>query len=187
MPQTLNHQDEAPQGGDTSLNQLDSFERCLEGWNRWADHRGPRSEGVMVTFSSGALLQLNCDGVSIGPEYFLERRQLLRELEHARSEVARLEAKLDAHVFNERAVVAAELRRLALQFRLDAADIFSDQIDSTRSEHLGSKPRPIIEHIPRPPRTYRSSTGQVWQAKGRYPRWLKEALAEGHSLSEFVV
>jgi len=187
MLHTQNHQDEAAQGGETSLTQLDSFERCLEGWNRWANHRGSQSDGAMVTLSSGALLQLDCDGVLIGAEYFQERRHILRELEHARSEVVRLESKLDAHVFNERAVVAAELRRLAQQFRLDAADIFSDQIDSTSTEQLGSKLSPVIERIPRHPRTYRSSNGQVWQGKGRYPRWLKEALAEGHSLSEFVV
>lgn len=187
MLQTLNHKDEAAQGGETSLNQLDSFERCLEGWNRWADHRGPRSEGAMVTLSSGTLLQLDCDGVSIGSEYFQERRHIVRELEHARAEVARLESKLEIHVASERAMVAEELRRLVQQFDLSAMDVFPDPAprlrpaDRPQEALLGDAVSAVTLN------KYGNSEGQVWSGRGRYPRWLKDALQAGRSLAEFAL
>ncbi len=188
MLQTLNHQDEAAQGGETSLNQLDSFERCLEGWNRLADHRGPRSEGAVVTLSSGTLLQLDCDGVSIGSEYFQERRHIVRELERAKAEVARLESKLEMHVASERAMVAEELRRLAQQFGLSAMDVFPapaprlrPAADRQQEALVGDVASTVA------PNKYGNSQGQVWSGRGRYPRWLKDALQAGRSLAEFAL
>lgn len=188
MLQTLNHQDdEAAQGCETPLTQLDAFERCLEGWNRWADHRGAQSDSAMVPLSSGPLLQLECEGVLIGSAYFQERRHIVRELERARAEVTRLQAKLEMHVASERTMVAEELRRLVQQFGLSASDVFPDPAPRTRP--AGHKQEPAVDDAASTviPNKYGNSQGQVWSGRGRYPRWLKDALHAGRSLAEFAL
>ena len=165
---------------------LDSFERCLDGWNRLSLQRGVESGNAVVSLDSGARQQ-DCEGVRIGAEYFQERKQILVELGHARADVARLEAKFEAHVVNERCMVAAELRRLAKQFSLDARDIFPEQSETVSPTRLSAQPTTDFGQADNRAHTYRSPDGQVWLGKGRYPRWLKEALAAGRSLEDFVI
>lgn len=50
--------------------------------------------------------------------------------------------------------------------------------------YTASSPRPRPKHVP-PAKYIDPQTGQTWSGRGLKPRWLAEALANGHKLSEF--
>lgn len=76
----------------------------------------------------------------------------------------------------ERAQAVAQVRELMAQHGLTLADL------GQRAPVRAGKP------LGKVPAKYRdSASGQTWSGRGLQPRWLREALASGKSLSDFAV
>lgn len=76
----------------------------------------------------------------------------------------------------ERAQAVAQVRELMAQHGLTLADL------GQRAPARAGKP------LGKVPAKYRdAASGQTWSGRGLQPRWLREALASGKSLSDFAV
>lgn len=190
---------------------LSAFEQALSSWSQ--KHLQPnRPESVSPVcktpvfaheaypkdFSTAAF---RTEDESIDSERFASRGQsvqkMLRKLEQAQASsdaaLAEIEQRISALRRDEDAV-RQQMRQQAIQTAQCLIQTYS-----IKTSELG-----IISHVgpdhidlvmtrnasasnTRPPKhVYRSSTGEVWAGRGRYPKWLREALQTGQTLESFA-
>ena len=90
---------------------------------------------------------------------------------------AELEKTINEIQTAERAAAVSKIKELMSQHGLTAADIGGVS---------RSKPHPTAG-LKVAPKYRDAKTGNTWSGRGLQPAWLKEALASGRKLSEFVV
>ncbi len=89
---------------------------------------------------------------------------------------AELERQIAETQRAERADAIAQVRRLMAQYGLSMADI---------TGRAGAPVRAPSAKVA--PKFRDPATGQTWSGRGLQPNWLKAALANGKSLSDFAV
>ena len=94
---------------------------------------------------------------------------------------AALEKQIAEAQREERAAAIAQVRALMQQHGLSAADL------STRASAPKSGGGKRGAGTPVAPKYRDSSTGKTWSGRGLKPNWLKNALANGRSLSDFAI
>lgn len=93
---------------------------------------------------------------------------------------AALEKQIIEAQREERSAAIAQVKALMAQFGLTLADL------GTRSPAPAPLPRKAAGA--KVPVKYRDeATGNTWSGRGLQPKWLKAALADGRSLSDFAV
>ncbi len=91
---------------------------------------------------------------------------------------AALERQIAETQREERAAAIAQVKALMSQYGLTLADIGGSGRAAALPRAGGAKVAP----------KYRDpATGATWSGRGLQPRWLREALAGGRSLSDFAV
>jgi DNA-binding protein H-NS len=90
---------------------------------------------------------------------------------------AELERQIAETQRAERAAAVAQVRELMAQHGLTLADI---GVRAPTSAAAGPRNKAPVKY--RDP-----ATGQTWSGRGLQPNWLKAALAQGRSLSDFTV
>lgn len=91
---------------------------------------------------------------------------------------AELEQQIIEIQREERASAIAQVKALMAQHGLTLADL------STRSAPVAPKGR----SGGKVPAKYRDpATGQTWSGRGLHPKWLKQALAGGAKLTDFLI
>ena len=120
-----------------------------------------------------AKLQASLDDLSVG--------QLRRVQRYA-------EAKVREKAESEKAALAEEFRRRAEELGLSLRDLFGESATPAPAKR-GRKPQSGGQKSERPPvaAKYRSPQGETWSGRGRAPKWLQVAEAEGHSRDEFLI
>ena len=98
------------------------------------------------------------------------------------------EAKVRDRAESEKAALAEEFRRRAEELGLSLRDLFSESATPAPAKR-GRKPQGGGQKSERPPvaAKYRSPQGDTWSGRGRAPKWLQVAEAEGHSRDEFLI
>ena len=98
------------------------------------------------------------------------------------------EAKVRERAESEKAALAEEFRRRAEELGLSLRDLFGDGTAPAPAKR-GRKPQSGGQKSERPPvaAKYRSPRGETWSGRGRAPKWLQAAEAEGHSRDEFLI
>jgi DNA-binding protein H-NS len=97
-------------------------------------------------------------------------------------QIAALQAQAEKIRNEERAGVIARVKQTIAEFGLGVADIFGGRRGAAkRAARKASKSK--ISAAP----AYADGTGNEWVGRGPRPKWLREALANGHSLDEFRV
>ena len=120
-----------------------------------------------------ARLQASLDDLSVG--------QLRRVQRY-------VEAKVRERAESEKAALIEEARRRAEELGLSLRDLFSDGTTPAPAKR-GRKPRGEGQKAERAPvaAKYRSPQGETWSGRGRAPKWLQVAEAEGRSRDEFLI
>lgn len=91
---------------------------------------------------------------------------------------AALEKQIEQAQLEARSGAIAQVKTLMSENGLTLADISQRSASSKRSSSSGSKVAA----------KYRDQeTGDTWSGRGLQPKWLKAALAQGRSLSDFAV
>ena len=90
-----------------------------------------------------------------------------------------------------------DLKRQAEEARMNEIDEIIDQIKQEIREydlsaddlgfHLNTESKPVVRARQRSEAKYRGPTGDTWTGRGRKPRWMEQAIAEGHSMDEFLI
>ena len=81
-----------------------------------------------------------------------------------------------------------EARRRAEELGLSLRDLFGESATPAPAKR-GRKPRSEGQKSERAPvaAKYRSPRGETWSGRGRAPKWLQVAEAEGHNRDEFLI
>lgn len=93
---------------------------------------------------------------------------------------ADLERKIQETQRNERQAAVDKVRALMAEFGLSVEDLGGKASGPGRKKASGDGTRKAAVK-------YRDAAGNTWSGRGLQPRWLKEALAKGKSLSDFSV
>ena len=98
------------------------------------------------------------------------------------------EAKVRERAESEKAALIEEARRRAEELGLSLRDLFGEGTTPAPAKR-GRKPRGEGQKAERPPPAakYRSPQGETWSGRGRAPKWLQVAEAEGRSRDEFLI
>lgn len=91
---------------------------------------------------------------------------------------AALEKQIIETQREERAAAIAQVRSLMAQYGLTLADLGTKA--PTAAPRRGNTGKV-------PPKYRHPDTGETWSGRGLQPKWLKAALADGRSLSDFAV
>lgn len=165
---------------------IDGFMQRLDSWNQMA--AGRRSDPSVESAPKLVIDQSVGAGepLLLCAEYAQERRVLIRDLSVAKAEVERLCALLEAHKARERDVVRSEVRQLIKRFALKVSDLYPEAmaLDQSVVQSPCEQQSNIEGSVAK--NSYKNECGQTWSGRGRYPRWLKQALEEGRSLDEFT-
>jgi len=91
---------------------------------------------------------------------------------------AELEQQIIEIQREERASAIAQVKALMAQHGLTLADLSTRNTPATPKGRSGGKV----------PAKYRDpATGQTWSGRGLHPKWLKQALANGAKLTDYLV
>jgi DNA-binding protein H-NS len=91
---------------------------------------------------------------------------------------AELEQQIIEIQREERASAIAQVKALMAQHGLTLADLSTRKTPATPKGRSGGKV----------PAKYRDpATGQTWSGRGLHPKWLKQALASGAKLTDYLV
>ena len=93
---------------------------------------------------------------------------------------AELERKIQETQRNERQAAVDKVRALMAEFGLSVEDLVGKATGPGRKKAATDGTRKAAVK-------YRDASGNTWSGRGLQPRWLKEALAKGKSLSDFSV
>ena len=98
------------------------------------------------------------------------------------------EAKVRERAESEKAALIEETRRRAEELGLSLRDLFGEGTTPAPAKR-GRKPRSEGQKSERAPvaAKYRSPQGETWSGRGRAPKWLQVAEAEGHSRDQFLI
>lgn len=91
-----------------------------------------------------------------------------KELQH---QIAELQRQADQARRAEIASVIADIKAKMAEFGISVADLG------------GSRMRGVAVA----PKYRDSATGQTWTGRGKRPRWLTEAVAQGHSVESYLI
>lgn len=98
------------------------------------------------------------------------------EIKKNEEHLAKLKKQAEDFRNQERAGVIDEIRKKIAEYGLTAADLKL----SSRAQARSIKSSTMAK--------YRGPAGETWSGgRGRKPRWIAQALAEGKSLSEFEI
>ena len=75
-------------------------------------------------------------------------------------------------------VIVAQIREAISHYGLTAQDLGLGGSAAGKARRVSAKSGKQAK--------YRSPEGQTWGGRGPHPKWLREALAAGHQLSEFI-
>jgi DNA-binding protein H-NS len=98
-----------------------------------------------------------------------------------------LKALLDQQV-----AIAAEIAKrkpeaiAAIRELMDASGVTLEDLGAARAGRRGKPPASVPTGKKRPIK-YRNDAGETWTGVGQRPRWVQQALAAGHELSDFTV
>ncbi|MEY3251648.1 MAG: hypothetical protein RL227_621 [Pseudomonadota bacterium] len=81
----------------------------------------------------------------------------------------------------ERERAVAQVRELMAQFGLTMADIGGAPRPAPLRQSRSQAPSKVA------PKYRHPDTGETWSGRGLQPKWLKAALADGRSLSDFAL
>ena len=97
------------------------------------------------------------------------------------------EARIRQREASEKAATRDELQKLAQERGFSMADLFGDLAPHAPAKR-GRKPggRDKSEQAPVEAK-YRGPNGETWSGRGRLPRWLHAAEAEGKSRDSFLI
>jgi DNA-binding protein H-NS len=98
------------------------------------------------------------------------------------------EAKVRERAESEKAALIEEFRRRAEELGLSLRELFGEGTTPAPAKQ-GRKPRGEGQKAERAPvaAKYRSPQGETWSGRGRAPKWLQVAEAEGQSRDEFLI
>ena len=98
------------------------------------------------------------------------------------------EAKVRERAESEKAALIEETRRRAEELGLSLRDLFGEGTTPAPAKR-GRKPWSEGQKSERAPvaAKYRSPQGETWSGRGRAPKWLQVAEAEGHSRDQFLI
>lgn len=103
-------------------------------------------------------------------------------------QIKSLQAQADEARRKEVAGVVSRIKEALSFYGLSATDLgLGDGVKSTtRSPKLGGRPKASTKSVPRTAK-YADGPGKAWVGRGPRPLWLREALASGRKLEEFLV
>jgi DNA-binding protein H-NS len=101
-------------------------------------------------------------------------------LQQIRKQIAALEQLAKERRRIEVKAVIQRTRETIMAWGLTPEDLFDDQV-------AAGAPRATRKAGRRVPATYADGKGGVWAGKGKRPQWLRDALAGGAQLSDFLV
>ena len=91
---------------------------------------------------------------------------------------AELEQQIIAIQREERTAAIAQVKALMAQHGLTMADLGTRTVASAPKAKSGGKV----------PAKYRDpATGQTWSGRGLHPKWMKQAMASGAKITDFLV
>lgn len=96
----------------------------------------------------------------------------------------RAQALKDAKLDGAKQDFMARMKAEGEQLGLDLGSLFGGSAPARRGRRPAGEPKPA-----RPPvaAKYRSPTGDEWSGRGRMPKWLQAAEAEGRSRDDFLI
>ena len=120
------------------------------------------------------------------PEYLKALADL--NVGELRRVVAFAEARIREREAGERAAAREELLRLAQERGFSMADLFGDLAPHAPARR-GRKPRGEAPKAERAPveAKYRGPNGELWSGRGRSPKWVQAAEAEGKPRDAFLI
>jgi len=104
----------------------------------------------------------------------------LSTLQELLAQKADLERKIQETQRHERQSAIEKVRALMAEFGLSVEDL-NGKAASTGSRKKSS------DGTRKAAVKYRDAAGNTWSGRGLQPRWLREALSQGKSLSDFAV
>jgi DNA-binding protein H-NS len=96
----------------------------------------------------------------------------------------RAQALKDAKLDSAKQDFLARMKAEGEQLGLDLGNLFSSPTPAKRGRPAAGEPK--AGRAPVAPK-YRSPTGEEWSGRGRMPRWLQMAEAEGKTRDEFLI
>lgn len=113
--------------------------------------------------------------------YAAQRRKLEREIQRLQKQAAALEKK-------ERMPVIREIVRSMREYGItpeEIEEVFNRR--TSRAAKRAAKPASSAVRAPVPPKYRNPETGVTWSGRGKAPRWVTEAEAEGKSRDSFLI
>ncbi len=100
------------------------------------------------------------------------------QLQSLLSKRAEIEQQIIDLQREERAGAIAQVRALMSQYGLTVADLSARSPSAAPKSRSGGKV---------PPKYRDRASGQTWSGRGLHPTWLKQALAGGAKLTDFLI
>lgn len=170
---------------------LGTFETLLERWN--GEHLAPIGEAAVspLPHEQGARLS-ELDPSRLASEQILalmsrRSREIADKIASLRAQISELDSALLVAQREERETAVVVLQELLDQYGLRWRDVFiSQDLPMDRSTTAAASMAQGQCSSPAIKGSAESVTGRRWCGKGRHPKWLKQMLAEGRQLSEFL-
>ncbi len=115
--------------------------------------------------------------------YAVQRRKLEKEIERLRKQAAALEKK-------QRAPIISEIVRNMREYDITLEELETALNRRTRTAGKRAAKKGATVSAPRgtvPPKYRDPVSGATWTGRGRAPRWVVEAEAQGKSREEFLI
>ena len=110
--------------------------------------------------------------------YASQRRKLEKEIQKLQKQAAALEKKQRAPVIND---IVRQMR----EFDISLEEI--EAVLSRRTRSAGKRAAKSATRNPVPPKYRNPETGATWSGRGKAPRWVSDAEAEGKSRDSFLI
>jgi len=112
--------------------------------------------------------------------YATQRRKLEKEIVRLQKQAAALEQK-------QRGPVVTGIIRSMREYDITPEDIAAAFTRKTRSPAKAPAKKAAVARTPVPPKYKNPETGATWSGRGKPPRWVSDAEAEGKSRDGFLI